>query len=760
MTLPLRRPWGLFADLTKRYANKKRYRFGGDGGRLSEYTLTRVGPGGVTPPTPDPTPDPPPPPPPPPPSGSGTYLLMPTTELVGLPNSGAAWNYVNTIANSSWPAPDLANHTSYHNMHCLAAALVYARTGNLAMRTKARNGIIAAIPTFNPAGNSGLSVHRQISGYVLAADFAELDGADDTEFRAFLLDMLTIRVGTHSAWGFIRETHRDSNNNFGAFAGASRIAADLYLGTQAADLAEAANCTKGFFGDRAAWSDFKGQKNSEEAGVLSWACVPTQAGFTPVNGTCTLSGINVDGAVPKDVWREGTSLTWPPTSTGVTYSLETIAGTMLQAELLYRNGYPTIYAASNQALRRMAGVITRSGNSGGLGWNPGQANNHMPWLLNRRYAGLNLPTVPSEMGRAFGFTDWLYAAAAAAPVTTRPFAAPVTTQAVNVPSSIDATGATDAQPAMQSWFNTVPDGRVINFPTGGIYRMNKGLLLQQRNNLVLRGNGATIQLRSTGGEEYASLFMLRASKNIAIENFTVEGNNPDTTNIFVSGNESQHVLSLNGWYGIGPSSYVEISGVTARNIYADFAYLEGRDTTSEPSRYVWIHNNSATYIGRNSVSPINVTDFWVEDNVFDKIGYHAFDIEPNVATEQVRRGIFRRNTIGSYSHISQFIGMFLGIWTPEASAVSDIEASNNDVSGNPAATYDGSARALNVRITSAQTPRLFSNISILNNRTTRAAAGPVVYALRVDGITVKGNTQPLLSGSFAQFDNCTGVVTT
>lgn len=406
MTLTLRRPWDLFADFTKRYPNRKQYRFGGDGGRLSEYTLTRVGTGGVAPPPP---PDPiVVPPPPPPPTGSSTYLLMNKTELDALPTTGAPWNYVNTIANASWPVPDLANQDGEHNMHCLAAALVYARTGNLAMRTKARNGIMAAIPTFNAAGNPGLAPHRQVAGYVLAADFIGLTGADETDFRAFLMDMLTLRIGSHSTWGYIRETHRDSDNNWGSWAGASRIAADLYLGDQASDLAEAANCTKGFFGDRTAWSQFKGQTSNEEPGVLTWACVPTMAGYTPVNGTCTLSGINVDGAVPKDIWREATPLTWPPPAKGASYQMETIAGTMLQAELLYRNGYPTIYNASNQALRRMAGLISRSGNSGGVGWNPGRVQFHTPWLLNRRYAGLNLPTVPAQYGRSLGFTDWLY----------------------------------------------------------------------------------------------------------------------------------------------------------------------------------------------------------------------------------------------------------------------------------------------------------------------------------------------------------------
>ena len=48
-----------------------------------------------------------------------------------------------------------------------------------------------------------------------------------------------------------------------------------------------------------------------------------------------------------------------------------------------------------------------SGASGGTGWNGTLPARQMPWLLNRRY-GLSLPTAASGIGRAIGFTDWLY----------------------------------------------------------------------------------------------------------------------------------------------------------------------------------------------------------------------------------------------------------------------------------------------------------------------------------------------------------------
>ena len=71
----------------------------------------------------------------------------------------------------------------------------------------------------------------------------------------------------------------------------------------------------------------------------------------------------------------------------------------------------------------------------------------------------------------------------------RPFAAPVTSRTVNVPSSIDASGSSDAGPALNSFIAGVPDGSVITFPTNGVYKVSQGLYMRGRSNLVFQGTG-------------------------------------------------------------------------------------------------------------------------------------------------------------------------------------------------------------------------------------------------------------------------------
>jgi hypothetical protein len=361
-------------------------------------------------------------------SAAGGYILMPRSELLARPTSGTAWANLVDVANGSLGSADACDINSDHHLRTLAAALVFARTGDAAYGTKARAGVMAGMASQKDGCDQAvLSLGRQLTGYVLAADFANLSGADDTKFRAWLSAIRTKNIGGHSTRYALNRTHNISVNNWGAYAGASRIAADLYLG-DGTDLAAAAKVTRGFLGDRAAYAGWDSNLQAED---LSWSCSGA-TGFLPVNAPCTKSGVNLDGGVAADISRGG-SLKWPPPTTGVQYQLDSIQGLGLQVELLYRNGYATAWGWSDSALKRMAAMVTRSGNAGGTGWNATNTSRQMPWLLNARY-GTSIPTSWSGMGRGIGFTDWLYGNGGGSGVpkpvkTSKPTAKPTSTPA-------------------------------------------------------------------------------------------------------------------------------------------------------------------------------------------------------------------------------------------------------------------------------------------------------------------------------------------
>jgi hypothetical protein len=395
-------------------------------------------------------------------------ILMPRSELLALPTTGTAWTALKAVADASLPAPDLCNIDSDHHLRTLAAAVVYARTGITSYATKARAAILAALPTqVVGCSQAALALGRQLFAYVVSADLIGLSGTADSTFRSWLASIRTKNIGGHPVWNSLVGTHRLSPNNWGAYAGASRIAADLYLG-DAADLDAAAKVTRGFLGDRTAYAGFTQNLSSA---AISWTCTGSVLTYTPTDGACTRGGINLDGGVAADVSRGG-SLRWPPADPGISYQLEAIQGLGLQVELLHRHGYSDAWSWSSSALRRMAGVVTRSAASGGTGWNGTHAARQMPWLLNLRY-GTSIPTVSSGMGRAIGFTDWLYGSrsGSAAPAPTpKPTAAPTatpppTSQPQPTPTPTPTQPASRSAPTMQSV--TVVLGRTA-VPTAGV----------------------------------------------------------------------------------------------------------------------------------------------------------------------------------------------------------------------------------------------------------------------------------------------------
>lgn len=361
------------------------------GGSVDPAQSARPGSSSTGPSTPQPTVPPPLPP--------GDYLLMPRAELLARPTSGPAWDALLAVADGPLGRADLSNQDARHGVRTLAVALVYARTGDPSYREHARAAIMSAIGTETAeARNSILALGRQLGSYVLAADLIDLDGAGDVRFRAWLDGLRTRDLGGHGRWRSLVATHEDAGNNWGAFAGASRIAASLYLG-DGEDVLRAAAVLRGFLGDRDAWAGFQPVDGSR-----SWAC--DGPAYTPVNRPCVLRGIDVDGAIVRDIDRGG-NLRWPPGDDGIRYTLESLQGLVVQAELLTRNGYGDAWAWSDTAIARAARFVTASGDAGGETWNRSDVTLHLPWLLDARY-DLGLPTQPAGAGRLFGFTDWLY----------------------------------------------------------------------------------------------------------------------------------------------------------------------------------------------------------------------------------------------------------------------------------------------------------------------------------------------------------------
>jgi hypothetical protein len=305
-------------------------------------------------------------------------ILISTSRLMSLPTSGSAWQAMVAEANA-FGSVDLSDQEDPDDVRLLAKALVAVRTGG---DVGPIHAALANVPGTEDGGRT-LALGRNLAAVVLAAD---LVGYRDAGFASWLRGVLRKNLDGLT----LISTHELRPNNWGTHAGASRVAADLYLG-DGADLGRAAAVFRGYLGERSAYAGFS-------YGELDWQANPNApVGINPRGAT--KDGHSIDGVLPDDQRRSG-GFTWPPPRENYVY--EGLQGALLQAELLARAGYPA-YQWGDSALARAYAWLH---NVAGF---PAEGDDvWQPHLVNARY-GTNYPApVPSRPGKNFGFTDWLY----------------------------------------------------------------------------------------------------------------------------------------------------------------------------------------------------------------------------------------------------------------------------------------------------------------------------------------------------------------
>jgi hypothetical protein len=325
---------------------------------------------------------------------TGGSVLITTAAIRELPMSGTAWTNLLKYANATDGTPDIADQDSNNDVHVLAEALVFARTGTESFRTRVIGNLHAAVGT--EAGGRSLALARNLPGYVIAADLVNIDTVDTSfntnVFRPWLRSLLS---KTMSDGKTLRQIHEQRPNNWGTHAGAARAAIAVYLG-DATELARTARVFQGWLGDRAAYAGFK-------FGDLSWQADTSRlVAIDAAGSTKAYDGreISLDGALPDEM-RRGDTFRWLPTYTG--YPWEALQGAVLQAEILHHNGYDT-WNWSNKALYRAARFLYTTAN-----WPAVGDDRWQPWLIDAR-TGAKLPRpTTTTPGKNFGFADWLYA---------------------------------------------------------------------------------------------------------------------------------------------------------------------------------------------------------------------------------------------------------------------------------------------------------------------------------------------------------------
>jgi hypothetical protein len=143
----------------------------------------------------------------------------------------------------------------------------------------------------------------------------------------------------------------------------------------------------------------------------------------------------------------------------------------------------------------------------------------------------------------------------------------------------------------------------------------------------------------------------------------------------------------------------------------------------------------------------------LEANSIDAVGASILDIEPDLSTQGVINLVLRDNTVGSWGlsplYTMHFVACANNDYGPGAT-IRGITITGNHVRRGPPNSAKG---GLYSWIGKSRT----SHVVFTNNTTTKAGGGPVLRFDHVDGLTVRGNSQPVTSGSLVSIHDSTAV---
>ena len=312
-----------------------------------------------------------------------------------------------------------------------------------------------------------------------------------------------------------------------------------------------------------------------------------------------------------------------------------------------------------------------------------------------------------------------------------------------VPARLDPTGERDVTAALSAFIRRVPDGARVSFPAGAVYRLDDTLVLTNRHDLVIDGNGAVLTTTPTLDGTRAQVRLV-GGRDIVLRDLTIQGTNPagGTPEAYEPALEWQHGIDLRG------VDEVNIGHVAVTDVSGDCFYvgLGTGPVSGRWSSHVRIHDSTCRRNGRQGVAVTAGRDVRVGHSSFAGIALMTFDIEPNPGPGGARRVAFTANVLrrGSRHQVLGVVG---------EGPVHGVRLARNILVDKP----------LTVLLSSPHGIRR-TNVLIADNVSDAVLDGSsraAVVASGIDGLAITGNRQRM-SGSSSVFarvtDSCDVVV--
>jgi hypothetical protein len=306
-----------------------------------------------------------------------------------------------------------------------------------------------------------------------------------------------------------------------------------------------------------------------------------------------------------------------------------------------------------------------------------------------------------------------------------------------VPDSVPSGCSIDATSQILSWIDSVPDGSTLLFGASACYRIEGTLELFGRE-LTIDGNGATFKSLDPPSDQRA---IWRAwDSDVTFRGMTLAGSYSNG-GVLDESLQHAHAIDLRGTDGI-------VENVAMSDLAGDCVYFGlGADRSSG-----WVHDSSCRRTSRNAVSVVAGDDIAVERVTTDRIGFIAFDVEPNPGSDNgSSRVLFDSNTIGSY---------YLYAWAVIGNApIADQAFTNNRFVGRERRGDRGRRRGRDRRLHRGLRIGVFNGVyrpqglTITGNSSEAAMAPAAMDIDGVDGLSVSGNVVSMTRGMMASIDS-------
>jgi hypothetical protein len=306
--------------------------------------------------------------------------------------------------------------------------------------------------------------------------------------------------------------------------------------------------------------------------------------------------------------------------------------------------------------------------------------------------------------------------------------------------AIDATGASDVTAALQGLIDRTADGGVVQLQAHGAYRVEGTLVVEERHNLRIEGNGARI-FATTVGDGSRSHLRIIGGSHLVVRGLEIRGANPHAGTdgrAYVPDLEAQHGIRIEG------TTDVELDRVHVSDVHGDFVYLGRHLEDDRWTERVWIHDSTFARSGRQGISVTGGRDIVIEHNTISDVRMATIDLEPHPSFGAENVHVID-NTFGPVRLIS--------IAATGGGRADTVVVARNTLRGQAlrliARPPDGSRRQRywivdNTSDTPAnRTPLRFANIDgivVTGNRQAVAGAGEaLVELMHTCGVSISGN---------------------